>query len=80
MSATYGKIFKITIFGESHSESIGVILDGIPSGLELDMDEIFKDVRLEKTVFRQRVQRGMFLKYKVVISKEKQPVHPFVQL
>ncbi|MBR4890992.1 MAG: chorismate synthase [Clostridia bacterium] len=45
MSATYGKIFKITIFGESHSESIGVILDGIPSGLELDMDEILKEMQ-----------------------------------
>ncbi len=45
MSATYGKIFKITIFGESHSESIGVILDGVPSGVELDMDEILKEMQ-----------------------------------
>lgn len=40
MGATYGKIFKITIFGESHSESIGIVLDGVPSGIELDFEEI----------------------------------------
>lgn len=40
MGATYGNIFKVTIFGESHSEAIGVVLDGIPSGIELDFEEI----------------------------------------
>lgn len=40
MSSSYGKIFKITLFGESHSAGIGVVIDGVPSGVELDMDEI----------------------------------------
>ncbi len=40
MSNSYGKLFKISLFGESHSEAIGVIVDGIPSGVKLDMDEI----------------------------------------
>ncbi len=40
MSSSYGNIFKITLFGESHSAGIGVVIDGVPSGVELDMDEI----------------------------------------
>jgi chorismate synthase len=33
---TYGTLFRITTFGESHGHSIGVVIDGCPSGLELD--------------------------------------------
>ena len=40
MAATYGKLFQITIFGESHSDAIGVVIDGVPSGVMLDFDEI----------------------------------------
>jgi len=40
MSATWGNNFKITIFGESHGEAIGVVIDGLKSGKELDLDFI----------------------------------------
>ncbi len=40
MSSTLGTIFKITSFGESHGSSIGVIIDGCPSGLVIDTDFI----------------------------------------
>ncbi|BDS13882.1 chorismate synthase [Aureispira anguillae] len=33
---TFGKLFKITTFGESHGRGIGVIIDGCPAGIELD--------------------------------------------
>ena len=33
---TYGKVFRITTFGESHGKGVGVILDGCPAGLEID--------------------------------------------
>jgi len=33
---TYGTAFKITTFGESHGRAIGVIIDGCPSGIEID--------------------------------------------
>ena len=36
MSNTLGTIFKITSFGESHGPSVGVVIDGCPSGLEID--------------------------------------------
>jgi chorismate synthase len=38
MSNSFGKIFKITTFGESHGKGIGVVIDGCPAGLIIDMD------------------------------------------
>lgn len=37
---SYGKIFKITTFGESHGEALGVIIDGVPAGLDLDLEAV----------------------------------------
>ena len=39
-SNSFGKIFKITTWGESHGKAIGVVIDGCPSGLELTEDDI----------------------------------------
>jgi chorismate synthase len=36
MSNSFGTLFRITTFGESHGPAIGVILDGCPAGLEID--------------------------------------------
>ena len=40
MSSTYGERFRFTIFGQSHSEAIGVTIEGIPSGTKLDLDAL----------------------------------------
>lgn len=37
---TFGKLFKLTTFGESHGESLGGIIEGCPSGVKLDFDAI----------------------------------------
>ena len=39
---SYGTIFKITTFGESHGEALGVIIDGCPAGISIDVNEIQK--------------------------------------
>ena len=39
-SNTLGKSFSITSFGESHGKHIGVILDGCPPNVELDLEHI----------------------------------------
>ena len=41
---TLGKVFQITTFGESHGVAIGGIIDGIPSGLMLDIEGIQSDL------------------------------------
>lgn len=40
MSCNFGEKVKITIFGQSHSEAIGVVIDGLPAGKKIDMDEV----------------------------------------
>ena len=37
---TFGKIFKITTFGESHGTAMGCILDGCPPQIELKKEDI----------------------------------------
>ena len=40
MSNTIGKLFTLTSFGESHGEAVGGVIDGMPAGIEVDMDFI----------------------------------------
>ena len=35
MSSTFGTLFRVTTFGESHCKGVGAIVDGCPSGLDL---------------------------------------------
>jgi chorismate synthase len=41
---SFGELFRITTFGESHGEAVGVIIDGCPAGLSLDADDIQKEL------------------------------------
>lgn len=45
---TFGTLYKITTFGESHGKGIGVVIDGCPSGLILDEDHIFAELQRRK--------------------------------
>ena len=48
MGNTYGKIFKISTFGESHGLAIGVIVEGCPAGLAFDLDFIQSELDRRK--------------------------------
>jgi chorismate synthase len=37
---TFGNIFRLTTFGESHGEAVGGVIDGMPAGIEVDLDFI----------------------------------------
>ncbi|MHA3789368.1 chorismate synthase [Flavobacterium hauense] len=41
---TFGKIFRLTTFGESHGTAIGGVIDGCPPGLEIDFEAIQKEL------------------------------------
>ena len=48
MGNTFGNLFKLTSFGESHGSMIGGIIEGCPAGLEIDKDIIQKDLNRRK--------------------------------
>jgi len=48
MGNTFGKLFKLTSFGESHGSMIGGIIEGCPAGLKIDKDIIQKDLDRRK--------------------------------
>lgn len=41
---TYGTLYRVSIYGESHGKAIGVLIDGIPAGIKLDIDLIKHDL------------------------------------
>jgi chorismate synthase len=43
-----GRIFRIHIFGESHGESVGVVIDGCPAGLTLSENDLLPDLERRK--------------------------------
>ena len=43
MSSEFGNKIKLSIFGESHGEAIGCVIDSLPAGVKLDMDKIYFD-------------------------------------
>ena len=48
MGNSFGNLFRITTFGESHGKGIGVILDGCPAGVSVDEDFIQNELARRK--------------------------------
>lgn len=44
MASTFGRIFRITTWGESHGPALGVVVDGCPAGLEISEEVIQRDL------------------------------------
>ncbi|MGB1270023.1 MAG: chorismate synthase [Flavobacteriaceae bacterium] len=45
---TFGKLFKITTYGESHGKAIGGVIDGCPAGLDIDVEAIQNELNRRK--------------------------------
>lgn len=45
---TFGRLFRVHIFGESHGESVGVVIDGCPAGLTIDETHLLSDLERRK--------------------------------
>ena len=40
MSSEFGSLLKISVFGQSHGRAIGVVVDGLPAGEAIDLEEL----------------------------------------
>jgi chorismate synthase len=58
---SFGRIFRIGIFGESHGELIGVTLDGVPSGIDLDPVDFESDLQKRKGELNENDETRSFL-------------------
>src|SRR5215203_3874449 len=64
---SFGRIFRVNIFGESHGPSVGIIIDGCPAGLSLTEDDFTADLERRKgglqkgTTPRQEDDKPIFL-------------------
>jgi len=45
---SFGRLFRISIFGESHGESVGITIDGCPAGLSLQAEDLLPDLERRK--------------------------------
>ena len=66
MKNTFGNALKVTLFGESHGDAIGVVIDGLTPGIEIDYEFIEKQLdrrRSKATVCTQRKEKD---DYKII--------------
>ena len=81
--STYGNIFKITTWGESHGKAIGVVVDGCPAGLSLTEEDIqqFLDRRKPgQSKYTTKRNESDTVEILSVFSKVKQQEHLFLFL
>ena len=67
---SFGKLFRVSIFGESHGESVGIVIDGCPAGLPLEASDFEADFSRRKSgakgttprkeEVRPRIMSGVF--------------------
>lgn len=60
MSATFGNKIKVTLFGQSHAQAIGAIVDGVPAGMFIDEEKLarFMDRRRAKSALATARREG----------------------
>src|SRR5439155_6823336 len=67
MSSSFGQLFRITTFGESHGPAVGVVVDGMPPGIAVGPDDIQKELDRRRpgqsalTTQRQEADRAEIL-------------------
>ncbi len=45
---SFGTLFRVSLFGESHGKTIGIIIDGVPPGIQLTEDDFTEDINRRK--------------------------------
>ncbi len=81
--SSYGNIFKVTTWGESHGKGLGVVVDGVPAGLELCEEDIQIFLNRRKpgqSSSLPHARRMMRLKFSPVCLRERLQAHLFLWL
>ena len=81
--STYGTLFRITTWGESHGPAIGVVIDGCPSGLSLSEEDIQKQLDRRKpgqSKFTTKRNESDTARFSPVFSRVRQPAHQSLSL
>ena len=81
--STYGTLFRITTWGESHGPAIGVVIDGCPSGLSLSEEDIQKQLDRRKpgqSKLQRREMKATLPRFSPVFSRVRQPAHQSLSL
>ena len=69
---SFGRLFRVSIFGESHGPLVGVTLDGVPAGIALDEKSFEKDLNRRKSGKRP-ARKATFRKSLPACSKAGRP-------
>jgi len=56
MSSIIGNNLKISLFGESHGKAIGVVIDGLNSGIKIDFEMIYEELKKESLLIKFQLQ------------------------
>ena len=87
---TFGRKFRVSIFGESHGELIGAVIDGVPAGLELCEEDFQTDILRRKSGAKGTTPRieadlpsivsGIFEGHTTSHNYISEYKHPFIRL
>ena len=61
MSSTFGRLFRVTTWGESHGPALGCTIDGCPAGLALDRDALQAELRRRGPIVFQELEAKDFV-------------------
>lgn len=64
--STFGKIIEVNLFGESHGEYIGIVINNLPSGIELDLDNIENELSKRRPKSDLSTSRREKDEYKII--------------
>lgn len=54
---SFGVVFRVSLFGESHGPAIGIVIDGCPSGISLTTDDFSADLLRRKSGIKGTTSR-----------------------
>ena len=74
---SFGRIFRISILGESHGDYVGILIDGCPAGLSLNNDDFTIDI--EGNTSTHSFQASITCEIKI-ISIKKANIHVCVKM